>query len=243
MRTGNTVRYPLQVSSCDGALPDTSILLFIEIYILFGRILAKLLSPLCSLFFMIHETAAVHESATIGAGTKVWDYVKIREGATIGVNCTIGRLCYVDYGVSIGSGVKLQNGIDVWHGVTLEDQVFVGPGVLFTNDRFPRAALWDDSRLGFTRIEKGASLGAGAIIVCGTKDAPRVVGSYAMVAAGSLVTRDVAPYHLVLGSPARPVAYVSSCGHPAQKRGDTVLYCRSCDAEVDVGEPLKAISD
>ena len=154
----------------------------------------------------IHETANVSPRAQIGAGTKVWMNVQIREDAQIGAGCIISKDAYIDHAVRVGAGVKIQNGVSVYHGVTIEDEVFVGPNVAFTNDYYPRAQN-PDWQVRATLIEKGASLGANSTIVCG-----HTVGTYAMVGAGSVVTKTVAPYALVVGNPARPIGRVCRCG-------------------------------
>ena len=155
----------------------------------------------------IHESATVDPRASIGAGTIVWVNVQIREDSTIGEQCVISKDVYVDKNVVIGNRCKIQNSVSVYDGVTIGDDVFVGPNVSFTNDRVPRAfnAAWIISS---TKISDGVSLGANATIVCGIE-----IGEYAMIAAGSVVTKDVAPYTLVVGNPARPVAAIDKAGN------------------------------
>lgn len=155
----------------------------------------------------IHPSAHVAANARIGAGTKVWINVQIREHADIGPDCIISKDVYVDHAVKIGARCKIQNSVSVYHGVTIGDEVFVGPNVAFTNDRVPRA-FNPDWKITPTLVQSGASIGANATIVCGI-----TIGEYAMVAAGSVVTRDVAPYTLVMGNPARPVARIDKAGN------------------------------
>ncbi|MDR1292985.1 MAG: acetyltransferase [Clostridiales Family XIII bacterium] len=154
----------------------------------------------------IHGSAHVSDDALIGEGTKVWVNAQIREHARIGKDCVVGKDAYVDHGVEIGDNVKIQNGVSVFSGVTLEDDVFVGPNAAFTNDHNPRAknADWEITP---TLIRRGASLGANCTIVCGHN-----VGEHAMVGAGSVVTKDVAPYDLVAGNPALRIGRVCKCG-------------------------------
>lgn len=155
----------------------------------------------------IHPTATVDSLAQIGAGTKVWVNVQIREKASIGSDCILSKDVYIDTGVVVGDRCKIQNGVSVYHGVTLGDDVFVGPNACFTNDRVPRAfnTSWQITP---TVVRNGASIGANATVICGV-----TIGEYAMVAAGSVVTRDVAPYTLVRGNPARPVARIDRAGN------------------------------
>ncbi len=154
----------------------------------------------------VHETATVSSLANLGNGTKVWINAQIREEVEIGDDCIISKDVYIDKGVCIGARCKIQNSVSVYHGVTIEDDVFVGPNVSFTNDKVPRA-FNENWRVTPTLIKKGASLGANSTIVCGV-----TVGEYAMVAAGSVVTRDVEPYTLVMGNPARFYSYVNKEG-------------------------------
>jgi acetyltransferase-like isoleucine patch superfamily enzyme len=154
----------------------------------------------------VHPSAEVEEGAHIGAGTKIWHIGHIRRDARIGENCVLGRNVFVDFEVEIGDGVKIQNNVSVYHGVTIEDEVFVGPCAVFTNDLRPRAQN-PDWEITPTVIRRGASIGANATIICGIE-----VGSYAMIAAGSVVTKTVAPYQLVAGNPARPMGWVDEKG-------------------------------
>lgn len=154
----------------------------------------------------IHESALVEEGATIGHGTKVWLHAQIRSGATVGANTNIGKNVFIDADVSIGSQVKIQNNVSVYAGVTIEDDVFVGPSAVFTNDLVPRATN-EEWIITPTLIKRGSSIGANATIVCGN-----TVGEYAMVGAGSVVTRDIRDYELVVGNPARFHAWVDTSG-------------------------------
>jgi acetyltransferase-like isoleucine patch superfamily enzyme len=169
--------------------------------------------------FSVHPTAIV-ESESIGAGTRIWAYVHILSGAVIGENCNLADHVFVENGVVIGNNVTLKNQVCVWEGVTIEDDVFVGPFVTLTNDPHPRSprmpavrARYEDKKnwLLPTRIEKGSSIGANATILPGV-----TVGRFAMVGAASVVTRDVEPYALVIGNPARKVGSVCRCGRPTR---------------------------
>ena len=155
----------------------------------------------------IHESATVDPRASIGTGTMVWVNVQIREDSSIGEHCVISKDVYIDKNVVIGNRCKIQNSVSVYDGVTIGDDVFVGPNVAFTNDKVPRAfnTEWIITP---TKIHDGVSLGANATIVCGIE-----IGEYAMVAAGSVVTKNVTPYTLVVGNPARPVATIDKAGN------------------------------
>jgi len=190
---------------------------------------------------VIHPTAEIEVGGVIGAGTRIWHHCHVRTGATIGVDCTLGYGVYVDAGVVIGNRCKLQNRVSVYRGVTIEDGVFVGPHVTFTNDKHPRAVTPDarpvtdsDWTVLPTVVQAGASIGAGAVILPGV-----TIGHWAMVAAGAIVSRDVPDHGLVAGNPARLAGYVCSCGRTLTQRGEA-LYCAHCDRTYDfppLGEP------
>lgn len=168
---------------------------------------------------MIHPTADVSPEASIGKGTQIWHQAQIREEARIGNNCIISKNVYIGFGVSIGNNVKIQNNVSIYHGVRVEDGVFVGPHACLLNDKFPRAIdvsgklkTDGDWEVGETRVAFGASIGAGAIILPGV-----VVGCFAMVGAGAVVTKDVPDHGLVIGNPARLVGYVDELGFPQER--------------------------
>ena len=160
----------------------------------------------------IHESANVSSEAQIGKGTKVWINAQIRERSEIGKNCIISKDTYIDFDVKIGNNCKIQNGVSIYHGVTIEDDVFVGPNATFTNDKVPRA-FNSEWKITPTLIKKGASIGANATIVCGV-----TLGEYSMVAAGSVVTKDVEPFSLVMGNPAKHYAYIDRMGNIVEER-------------------------
>ncbi len=178
----------------------------------------------------IHPSAEVHPSAVIGDGTKIWNGAQIREGAVIGRNCVISKDVYVDAGVRIGDGCKIQNGVSVYKGVEVEDEVFIGPFAVFTNDLYPRAAV-KEWKVIPTRLQRGCSIGANATVIPGI-----TIGSYAMLAAGSVVTTDVPRYTLVAGNPARPVGCVCHCGRRMTRLGiiadKTVFQCPACESKL-----------
>ncbi len=183
--------------------------------------------------FFKHSTAVVEEGAEIGEGTRIWHFAHIRKGAKIGKNCNIGKDVYVDVDVVIGDNVKIQNGVSVYRGVILEDDVFVGPHAVFTNDLYPRS-FSRNWKIIPTRVKRGASIGANATIVCGV-----TIGEYAMVGAGSVVTKDVPRHGLVYGNPARLRGFVCFCGRPLKKiiseSEEEVKYkCEYCGAEISI---------
>jgi acetyltransferase-like isoleucine patch superfamily enzyme len=176
--------------------------------------------------FFAHPTAEVSEKAKIGDDTKIWHQAQVREKAVIGRNCVIGKSAYIDFGVKIGSRVKIQNHVSVYHGVTIEDDAFVGPSVTFTNDMRPRAFRWSEELVVPTLVKKGASIGANSTILCGI-----TIGEYAMVGAGSVVTKNVPPHGLVFGNPAKLAGFVCECGAKiteAKAKKGAQKPCKTC---------------
>jgi UDP-2-acetamido-3-amino-2,3-dideoxy-glucuronate N-acetyltransferase len=184
--------------------------------------------------FYTHPSAEVSPDARIGAGTRIWGQVHVREHAEIGETCNIGKGVYIDRHVQIGSNVKIQNHASLFEGLTLEDGVFIGPHVCFTNDLLPRAItpegtlkMADDWVITPTLIKYGASIGAGSIIVCGI-----TIGEFALIGAGSVVTRDVPPHTLVFGNPARQHGYVCRCARKIaevfEQHGLLIGRCEKC---------------
>lgn len=179
----------------------------------------------------IHPTAEVSKDSQIGEGTTIWHQAQIRENVKIGKNCIIGKGVYIDKGVSLGSNVKIQNYSSIYHNAILEDGVFIGPYVCLTNDKFPRAISIDETlksdtdwKVGTTIIKKGASIGAGTILLPDIE-----VGEFALVGAGSLVTQDVPAFTLVFGSPATNQGSVCKCGNIfINKRGRQKSACKVC---------------
>jgi acetyltransferase-like isoleucine patch superfamily enzyme len=169
----------------------------------------------------IHPTAIIEEGVSIGVDTSTWDNVHIRKNTVIGENCIIGEKTYIAYDVRIGNGVKINSFVYICTGVTIDDQVMISAGTIFTNDRFPRAFGVDGRSIKTsdpteetleTRVRRGVTIGAGAIIGPGIE-----LGEYCMVGMGSVVTRNVAPCQLVFGNPAKLRGFVCICGEPVMK--------------------------
>jgi UDP-2-acetamido-3-amino-2,3-dideoxy-glucuronate N-acetyltransferase len=176
----------------------------------------------------IHPTAQVQDGAKIGKGSAVWNNSQVLAGAKIGENCTIGHNCAVYGGAKLGNGVKIECNTDVWELVYLENDVFVGPSAVFTNDpnpraKFPKKKFPQYGKWLPTIIKEGASLGANSTIVCGKK-----VGKWAFIGAGSVVTKDIPDYALAVGVPARQIAWVCECGNKLdfQKEKTTCKICK-----------------
>ncbi len=158
--------------------------------------------------YQAHETAVVDAGCEIGEGTRVWHFSHIMAGSVIGKNCNLGQNVFVASGVRLGDNVKVQNNVSIYTGVVCEDDVFLGPSCVFTNVINPRSAVPRKDQYKKTLVERGASIGANATILCG-----HVIGRFAMIGAGAVVTRDVPPYALVVGNPSRQVGWVSEQGH------------------------------
>jgi UDP-2-acetamido-3-amino-2,3-dideoxy-glucuronate N-acetyltransferase len=160
----------------------------------------------------IHPSAIVDPGAQIGEGTKIWHFCHIMPTAVIGENCILGQNVFVGSNVVIGNGVKVQNNVSLYEGVHCEEDVFIGPSVVFTNVTHPRAFIEQKDSFKKTYIRKGATIGANATLLCGIE-----LGAYCFIGAGSVVTKDVAPYALMIGNPARQVGWVDEFGRKTDK--------------------------
>ena len=170
--------------------------------------------------YFAHESAVIDEGCKIGKGTRIWHFSHIMTGAEIGENCNIGQNVVISPGVRLGKNVKIQNNVSVYSGVTCEDDVFLGPSMVFTNIINPRSAVNRKDSYVPTIVEKGASIGANATIICGNR-----IGRYSFVGAGAVVTKDVKSYALVLGNPARQTGWMSEYGHKLKFGEDGLAIC------------------
>lgn len=158
--------------------------------------------------YFAHETAVIDAGAQIGAGSKIWHFSHVMSGAVLGEGCKLGQNVFIASGVALGRNVKVQNNVSIYEGVTCEDDVFLGPSMVFTNIINPRSAIVRQGQYQRTRVGKGASIGANATIVCGND-----IGPYAFIGAGAVVTKTVPAYALVAGNPARQIGWMSEYGH------------------------------
>ncbi|MBW2993119.1 acetyltransferase [Candidatus Woesearchaeota archaeon] len=189
--------------------------------------------------YKIHPSAEVSDKAEIGEGTYIWNNAQIRENAKIGKTCIISKNVYIDANVIIVDNVKIQNNVSVYCGVTIEDGVFIGPHVCFTNDKIPRAinrdgtlklgCNWEVSKI---LVKKGASIGANATILPGV-----IIGEFAMIGSGAVVTKDVPDYGLVFGNPAKLKGLVCKCG----AKLDDEFTCANCSTKTEIDEETKKL--
>lgn len=175
----------------------------------------------------VHDTACVDQPCQIGSGTRIWHFTHVMAGARIGTGCNIGQNVYIDADVVIGDGCKIQNNVSVYKGVTLEDGVFCGPSMVFTNVINPRAFIERKHELRPTLVRRGATLGANCTVVCGV-----TIGEYALIGAGSVVTRDIPAYGLVYGVPGRLSGWVSREGIILKPDGDDFVCPETGDRYV-----------
>ena len=170
--------------------------------------------------FFAHESAFIDEGCNIGKGTKIWHFSHIMSNCTLGENCNIGQNVVISPDVVLGKNVKVQNNVSIYTGVTCDDDVFLGPSMVFTNVINPRSAINRKSEYAKTHVGKGASIGANATIVCGHD-----IGEYAFIGAGAVVTKNVQPFSLWVGNPAKQMGWISEYGHRLQFNKDGIAEC------------------
>ena len=170
--------------------------------------------------YFIHETAVVDNGARIGNGTKVWHFSHLMPNCTIGENCSLGQNVYVASHVSLGNNVKVQNNVSIYEGVVCEDDVFLGPSMVFTNVINPRSAVIRKNEFKKTLVKKGATIGANATILCGIE-----IGEFAFIGAGAVVTKNVNAYALVTGNPATQTGWMSEAGHKLVFNSTGIAIC------------------
>lgn len=170
--------------------------------------------------FFIHPTAIAEEGCSIGEGSKIWHFTHLMPGCVVGEKCVIGQNVFIANGVVLGNNVHVQNNVSIYEGVHCADDVFLGPSVVFTNIKSPRSAISRKHQYIKTTVGKGATIGANATVVCGNE-----IGAFAFVGAGSVVTKSVAAYALVVGNPAKQIGWVSAYGHRLNFTGDGKAVC------------------
>ena len=170
--------------------------------------------------YFSHETAVIDEGCQIGEGTKIWHFSHIMSNCIIGEKCNIGQNVVVSPEVVLGNNVKVQNNVSIYTGVTCEDDVFLGPSMVFTNITNPRSAIIRRDQYAKTLVKKGASIGANATIVCGND-----IGEYALIGAGAVVTKEVKPYALIVGNPAKQIGWMSEFGHRLNFDDQGIAIC------------------
>lgn len=181
--------------------------------------------------YFSHPSSIIDEGCNIGTGTKIWHFSHIMSGCNIGSSCNIGQNVVVSPGVTLGNNVKIQNNVSVYTGVICEDDVFLGPSMVFTNVINPRSAVNRKDQYMTTRVCKGASIGANATVVCGNN-----IGKYAMIGAGSVVTKDVPDYALVYGNPSKQAGWVSEYGHKLKFDSNGLATCPETQQEYQLKE-------
>jgi len=170
--------------------------------------------------FFAHETAVIDDGVEIGSGTRIWHFSHIMTGSKIGTNCNLGQNVVVSPEVTLGNNVKVQNNVSIYTGVICEDDVFLGPSMVFTNVINPRSAVVRRDEYMLTLVEKGATIGANATIVCGNK-----IGKFAFIGAGAVVIREVKPYALVVGNPSKQIGWMSEYGHRLEFNKEGLAHC------------------
>jgi UDP-2-acetamido-3-amino-2,3-dideoxy-glucuronate N-acetyltransferase len=184
----------------------------------------------------VHETAIIDQGAQIGSNTKIWHFTHVMGTALIGQNCNIGQNVYIDKNVNIGNGVKIQNNVSVYANVTIEDDCFLGPSMVFTNVMNPRAFVERKTEFKNTLVKKGCSIGANATIVCGT-----TLGEYSFIGAGTVVTKDVPNFAMVVGVPAKQIGWMSKHGEKLIFNNEGIAICPSTQEKYKLVNNLVSI--
>jgi len=184
----------------------------------------------------VHETAIIDQGAQIGGNTKIWHFTHVMGSAHIGQNCNIGQNVYIDKNVTIGNGVKIQNNVSVYANVTIEDDCFLGPSMVFTNVMNPRAFVERKTEFKNTLVKKGCSIGANATIVCGT-----TLGEYSFIGAGTVVTKDVPNYAMVVGVPAKQIGWMSKHGEKLIFNNEGIAMCPATQEKYKLVNDLVSI--
>jgi len=175
---------------------------------------------MADLNFFAHETAIIDENCNIGSGTKIWHFSHVMSNCIIGENCNIGQNVVISPEVVLGRNVKVQNNVSIYTGVTCDDDVFLGPSMVFTNVTNPRSAVNRKSEYARTHVGKGATIGANSTIVCGHD-----IGEYAFIGAGAVITKNVKPYALMVGNPAKQLGWMSEYGHRLKFNDEHIAVC------------------
>lgn len=183
--------------------------------------------------YQAHETAIIDSGCSIGDDTHIWHFSHIMAGCAIGKACNIGQNVVVSPGVTLGNQVKVQNNVSIYTGVTCDDDVFLGPSCVFTNITNPRSAISRKDQYQSTHVGKGATIGANATIVCG-----HTIGAYALIGAGTVVTKEIRPYALVVGNPSRQIGWVSEYGHRLDFDNDGYAVCPESGAQYQLKDNL-----
>ncbi len=186
--------------------------------------------------YFAHKTAIIDENVIIGENTKIWHFSHILSDTTIGKNCSFGQNCVVGGNVNIGNGVKVQNNVSIYEGVEIEDDVFLGPSMVFTNVINPRAFIVRRDEFKKTLLKKGCSIGANATIVCGV-----TIGEYALIGSGAVVNRDVKPYALMVGVPAKQIGWVGVSGNTLEFNNNNIAFDSDDRKYAIIDENLKEI--
>ncbi len=190
-------------------------------------------------YYFVHPSAVIDEGCEIEAGVKIWHFCHIMSGCIIGKNCTLGQNVFVGTRAILGKNVRVQNNVSIYEGVICEDDVFLGPSMVFTNVINPRSAVNRKSEFKKTLVKNGATIGANATIVCGNE-----IGEFAFVGAGAVITKSVLPYALVVGNPARQIGWMSEYGHPLYFNERGIAFCKETGEDYNLlNQEVKKLSN